>query len=180
MTDSTDSTSETESTDSHTTNERCGVCGELVNNVVPITIDGTSYRICIGCRDHIRDEIENYFWYDWITEDHYDKAVAYLRSLDEVWCVKTDGYTGGELWVHTPYCDASVVMDVCDHFEFRIGWFGLTSPSDKNQFDCVESHGPCVEIRLTPQTSPRPLPLEAEVAKSYSDIEWMDDSSRLF
>lgn len=181
MTDTTDSTADSERTDSCTTTEQCAACEhEIIDDAGVVTIDETEYRVCTGCRDHLRDEIENYFWFDRITETHYEKAASYLRSLDEVWCVKDQGYPGGELWVHTPYCNAAVVGDVCDHFDLKICWFGIASAAHGIQFDCVGNHGPCVEILLTPETSPQPLPLAADVVHSHSDVEWLDELDRLF
>ena|SRR6056297_1091991 len=88
------------------------------------------YEVCEDCLALLKDEIDRYYWWDRLSEAHYDRAAEYLRSLDEVWCVKDNAYAGGEMWVHTPFCDAAVVNDVCEHFGFRIRWFSVVSPGD--------------------------------------------------
>ena len=147
---------------------------------VPLGED--TYEVCDDCLDHLVDEIERYYWWDRLTEAHYDRAAEYLRSLDEVWCVKDHAYPGGEMWVHTPYCDAAVVNDVCDHFGFRIRWFQIVEPED-GEFDCVHDHGPCLEINLDYNNRVKgPLPLEYDISddRTYSDVEWLEDDDPLF
>jgi hypothetical protein len=142
----------------------------------------TEYDVCGDCLQLLVDQIERYYWWDRLTEAHYNRAAEFLRSLDEVWCVKDQAYAGGELWVHTPYCDAAVVRDVCAHFGFQIRWFSVVSPCDEG-FDCVPEHGPCIEINLiyTNRIS-NPLPLEYDIRDDvmYHEIEWLENHHRLF
>ena len=147
-----------------------------------VSLGDTEYDVCSDCLQLLVDQIERYHWWDRLTEAHYNRAAEFLRSLDEVWCVKDQAYAGGELWVHTPYCDAAVVRDVCDHFGFQIRWFSVVSPGDEG-FDCVSKHGPCIEINLvyTNRLS-NPLPLEYDIQDdvTHHEIEWLEDHHRLF
>ena len=140
------------------------------------------YEVCEDCLVLLKDEIDRYYWWDRLSEAHYDRAAEYLRSLDEVWCVKDNAYAGGEMWVHTPFCDAAVVNDVCEHFGFRIRWFSVVSPGDDG-FDCVHDHGSCIEINLDYTNRVRdPMPLEYDIIDdvTYHDVEWLEDHHRLF
>jgi hypothetical protein len=147
-----------------------------------ICLGETEYDVCSACLQLLVDQVERYYWWDRLTEAHYNRAAAFLRSLDKIWCVKDQAYAGGELWVHTPYCDAAVVRDVCDHFGFQIRWFSVVSPGDDG-FDCVSEHGPCIEINLTyTNRISNPLPLEYDIQDdvTYHEIEWLEDHHRLF
>ena len=147
-----------------------------------ISLGERTYDVCGDCLQRLVDKIEAYHWWERLTEAHYKRAAEFLRSLDEVWCVKDATYAGGELWVHTPYCDAAVVRDVCDHFGFQIRWFRVVYPSDDG-FECVSEHGPCIEINLTyPPRRTDPLPLEYDIQNdvTYHEIEWLDERHRLF
>lgn len=126
--------------------DACGT--ERHDGGVEVSLGDEVYAVCEKCRDHLAIKVEGYWWHDRLTEAHYDRAAEFLRSLDEVWCVKNHAYPGGELWVHTPYCSASVVSDVCTHFGFRIRWFSVVNPGDPGEFDCLHDHGPCVGINL--------------------------------
>jgi hypothetical protein len=146
------------------------------------TIDDTEYKLCEGCRDHLTNEVEAYNWWDRLTEDHYNRAAEYLRSLDAVWCVKDNAAIAGEMWVHTPYLDYSVVADVCDHFGFRVRWFTILHPGD-DTCDCVDEHGPCVEINLDYNHHVKePFPLEYDLLDdvNHHDIDYLDEDNRLF
>lgn len=162
----------------------CGACGRRIKtqDFTTVTLGEDSYDVCDRCLNVLVSNVERPYWYDRLTEDHYDRAVEYLHTLDEVWCVKDHAYPGGELWVHTPYCDAGVVNDVCEHFGFRIRWFSIVEPTD-HEFDCVHNHGPCVEINLDYPgrvTEPMPLEYDIEENRSYSDVEYVGDETRLF
>jgi hypothetical protein len=161
----------------------CDACDtEYHDGLTDVPLGEETYDVCESCLDHLIDVIERYYWYDRLTEAHYNRAAEYLRSLDEVWCVKDHAYPGGEMWVHTPYCDAAVVNDVCDHFGFRIRWFSIVEPDD-HEFDCVHDHGPCVEINLDfPSHRGDPMPLEYDLIDdvSYHDVEWVEAHTRLF
>jgi len=147
-----------------------------------ISLGERAYDVCGDCLQLLVADVEEYHWWDRLTEAHYNRAAEFLRSLDAIWCVKDQAYTGGELWVHTPYCDAAVVRDVCDYFGFQIRWFSVVYPVDDG-FECVSEHGPCVEINLTFTTHwSDPLPLEYDIQNdmTYHEIEWLDESRRLF
>lgn len=140
------------------------------------------YEVCEDCLHLLVETVEAYHWWDRLTEAHYDRAAAYLRSLESVWCVHDHAYAGGELWIHTPYCDAAVVRDVCDHFGFQIRWFSVVYPAE-NGFECVGEHGPCLEINLTfPTRRSTPLPLASDIQEDvgYHEAEWLADHHRLF
>ena len=147
-----------------------------------VSLGDSEYDVCSDCLQLLVDQVERYYWWERLTEAHYNRAAEFLRSLDEVWCVKDQAYAGGELWVHTPYCDAAVVRDVCDHFGFQIRWFSVVYPVDDG-FECVSEHGPCIEINLT-FTAHRsdPLPLEYDIQNdvAYHEIEWLDEYRRLY
>lgn len=160
----------------------CDACEiEYHEGLHDVQLDDDAYNVCEDCLAMLEDEINRYFWWELLSEAHYDRAAEYLRSPDEVWCVKADAYAGGELWVHTPFCHAGVVNDVCDHFGFRIRWFSVVVPGDPG-FDCVEDHGPCIEINLEfTNRVAGPLPLEADIGdRSYSDVEWLEPHHELF
>ena len=161
----------------------CDGCGTNHHDGLhDVCLDDDEYRVCTDCLALLKERIERYHWWERLSEAHYDRAVAYLRSLDEVWCVKDDAYAGGELWVHTPFCDAGVVNDVCEHFGFHIRWFTITSPDDVG-FECVRDHGPCIEINLCYTNRERnPLPLTYDIRDdvTYHDVDWLEDHHRLF
>lgn len=147
-----------------------------------VCLGETEYDVCSDCLQLLVDQVERYYWWDRLTEAHYNRAAAFLRSLDEIWCVKDGAYAGGELWIHTPYCDAAVVRDVCDHFGFQIRWFSVVYACDDG-FDCVSEHGPCIEINLTYTNRPsNPLPLESDIQDdvTYHEVEWLENHHRLF
>ena len=147
-----------------------------------VCLGETEYDVCGDCLQLLVDQVERYYWWDHLTEAHYNRAAAFLRSLDEIWCVKDGAYAGSELWVHTPYCDAAVVRDVCDHFGFQIRWFSVVYACDEG-FDCVSEHGPCIEINLTYTNRPsNPLPLEYDIQDNvtYHEVEWLEKHHRLF
>lgn len=62
-----------------------------------ISISERTYAVCGDCRQRLVAEIEEYHWWDRLTEAHYNRAAEFLRSLDAVWCVKDQEYAGGEL-----------------------------------------------------------------------------------
>jgi hypothetical protein len=147
-----------------------------------VCLGETEYDVCSDCLQLLVDQVERYYWWDRLTEAHYNRAAAFLRSLDEIWCVKDGAYAGGELWIHTPYCDAAVVRDVCDHFGFQIRWFSVVYACDDG-FDCVSEHGPCIEINLTYTNRPsNPLSLEYDIQDdvTYHEVEWLENHHRLF
>jgi len=147
-----------------------------------VSLGDYGYEVCSECLAFLQDEIERYYWWDRLTEAHYNRSVEYLQELDEVWCVKGGAYQGGELWVHTPFCDAGVVNDVCDHFGFRIRWFSIVQPGE-HEFDCLHDHGPCIEINLDYNNRvPTPLPIEYDIGedRTYSDTEWVEPHQKLF
>jgi hypothetical protein len=147
-----------------------------------VSLGDSEYDVCSDCLQLLVDQVERYYWWERLTEAHYNRAAEFLRSLDEVWCVKDQAYAGGELWIHTPYCDAAVVRDVCDHFGFQIRWFSVVTPTDEG-FDCVSDHGPCIEINLTYTNRPsNPLPLEYDIQDdvTYHEIEWLENHHHLF
>lgn len=147
-----------------------------------ICLGENEYDVCGDCLQLLVETVERYYWWERLTEGHYNRAAEFLRSLDEVWCVKDRAYAGGELWVHTPYCDAAVVRDVCDHFGFQIRWFSAVYPCDDG-FDCVSEHGPCIEVNLTyTNRLSDPLPLEYDIQDdvTYHEVEWLNNHHRLF
>jgi len=147
-----------------------------------VCLGDDEYEVCEDCLALLKDEIEHYYWWERLSEAHYDRAAEFLRSLDEVWCVKDNGYPGGEIWVHTPFCDAAVVNDVCEHFGFHIQWFSVVYPDDDG-FDCVHDHGPCIEINLDYTNRVRePMPLDYDIIDdvTYHDVEWLEDQHKLF
>ena len=147
-----------------------------------IRLGKTEYDVCGDCLQLLVDQVERYYWWECLSEAHYNRTAAFLRSLDEIWCVKDEAYAGGELWVHTPYCDAAVVRDVCDHFGFQIRWFSVVLPGDEG-FDCVSDHGPCIEINLTyTNRISNPLPLEYDIQDdvTYHEVEWLENHHQLF
>ena len=147
-----------------------------------VSLGDSEYDVCSDCLQLLVDQVERYYWWERLTEAHYNRAAEFLRSLDEVWCVKDQAYAGGELWIHTPYCDAAVVRDVCDHFGFQIRWFSVVTPTDE-EFDCVSDHGPCIEINLTYTNRPlNPLPLEYDIQDdvTHHEIEWLENHHHLF
>lgn len=147
-----------------------------------IRLGDEEYDVCSACLQMLVDAVERYYWWERLTEAHYNQAVEFLRSLEEVWCVKGHAYAGGELWVHTPFCDAAVCKDVCDHYGFQIRWFSVIYPDDDG-FGCVSDHGPCIEINLTVTSQPPdPLPLEYDIQEdvTYHEVEWIDDQHKLF
>jgi hypothetical protein len=147
-----------------------------------VSLGNTEYEVCSACLQLLVDQVERHYWWERLNEAQYNRAAEFLRSLGEVWCVKDQAYAGGELWVHTPYCDAAVVRDVCDHFGFQIRWFSVVTPSHEG-FDCVSEHGPCIEINLiyTNRIS-NPLPLEYDIQDDvrYHEVDWLDTHHRLF
>lgn len=152
------------------------------NGLEEVPLGETTHDVCSDCVDHLIAEIERYYWWERLSEAQYDRAAEYLRSLDEIWCVHDNGYPGGEMWVHTPFCDAGVVEDVCDHFGFRIHWFTIVRPDDC-VYDCVDDHGPCIEINLDYNNRVKePLPLEYDIFedRGYSDIEYLSEQDKLF
>ncbi len=161
----------------------CDACDTTQDDELhKISLGERAYDVCDDCLQLLIDEVEEYYWWDRLTEAHYNRAAEFLRSLDAVWCVKDQAYAGGELWVHTPYCDAAVVRDVCDHFGFQIRWFSVVYPSDDG-FNCVSKHGPCIEINLTFTThrsNPLPLAYDIQNDVTYHEIEWLEDHHCLF
>lgn len=160
---------------------RCDKC-ELDRREVSdrVTLGDTTYALCRSCAQELARSVEYHRWSDRLSEAHYENAVAYLRSLDEVWCVIGDRYFAGELWVHTPYCSAAVVRDVCEHYGFQIAWFSIVSAGE-HQFDCVEDHGPCIEINLDyGPTSGWPRSLDVAEDLSVSNLDMMKDGQKLF
>ena len=162
----------------------CDACDtERYDGRFEVSLGDDEYAVCEKCRDHLAQKIEGYWWHDPLTEAHYDRAAEFLRSLDEVWCVKDHAYPGGEMWVHTPYCDAGVVSDVCSHFGFRIRWFSIVQPGKAGEFDCLNDHGPCVEINLDfPSHENWPAPLEYDIGDdlTHYDAEYLHDDAKLF
>jgi hypothetical protein len=147
-----------------------------------VSLGDNEYGVCGHCFELLEDVLERYNWWDRLSEAHYNRAAEYLHSLDEVWCVKDNAYTGAEMWVHTPFCDAAVVNDVCNHFGFRIRWFSVVYP-EEHGFDCVYDHGPCIEINLVYdnwRTKPRPLDDDIIDDSTYYDVEWLEDHHKLF
>ncbi|RRJ28697.1 hypothetical protein [Halocatena pleomorpha] len=141
-----------------------------------------TYSVCERCFELLEDVLTRYNWWDRLTKAHYDRAGECFQSLDAVWCVKANAYAGGEIWIHTPFCDAAVVNDVCEHFGFRIRWFSVVCP-DEHGFDCVHDHGPCIEINLVFdnwRTKPRPLEYDISDDVTYRDVEWLKDYHKLF
>ena len=86
-----------------------GTALEIETELHEISLSERTYDVCGDCFQRLVAQIEEYHWWDRPTEAHYNRAVAFLQSLDAVWCVKDQAYAGGELWVHTPYCDVAVV-----------------------------------------------------------------------
>ena len=165
------------------TSSACDACDTThYDELHDVCFGEAEYDVCSDCLQLLVNQVERYYWWERLTEAHYNRAAEFLRSLDEIWCVKDGAYAGGELWVHTPYCDAAVVRDVCDHFGFQIRWFSAVSPSDEG-FDCVSEHGPCIEINLiyTNRIS-NPLPLEYDIQDdvTYHEIEWLENHHQLF
>jgi hypothetical protein len=147
-----------------------------------VSLGDDEYNVCEHCFELLEDVLTRYDWWERLTEAHYDRASEYLHSLDEVWCVKDNTYAGGEMWIHTPFCDAAVVNDVCTHFGFHIRWFSVVSPDDPG-FDCVHNHGPCIEINLVYNnwvTGPRPLEYDIIDDVTYHDVAWLEDHHKLF
>lgn len=159
----------------------CDACGtEQHTGRIPIQLGAAEYAVCESCCDHLASIVEAYYWYDRFTEAHYRQAADYLRSLDEIWCVHDHAYIGGELWVHTPYCDAAVVRAVMDHFGLEIYWFSIVRPSDDPAFECVQDHGPCIEICLDFRSHRKtPRPLSASVPQCPG-TDWLDESDTIF
>ena len=174
-------------TDESTDHPECDACDRAQYGEEPllheVDLAGDAYEVCERCLNGLRSDVEDHYWYDRLDEAHYDRAAEYLRNLDEVWCVKDHGYPGGEMWLHTPFCNAAVVNDVVEHFSFRIRWFSVVYPDDDHVYDCVHDHGPCIEINLDyPSNADYPFPLEYDIAedRSYSDTEFLNESDRLF
>lgn len=105
-----------------------------------------------SCMESIwENNIENPMWYDSFTPKHYEKAADYLRSLDCVGEVITNGgkmYGFGEMFIHTNYATTEVVSDVIDNFNGRIVSAKIASDEEDGGFDCVSEHGECFEILI--------------------------------
>jgi hypothetical protein len=158
--------------------ERCEQTG--YDTLDDVTIGDVSYRVCERCLADLDREVTHYYWYDRLTEAHYDRAAAFLRSREEIWCVHDDAYVAGELFVHTPYCSATVVSDVCNHYGFDIYSVRIVDPEESG-FDCVAEHGRCVEFDLDYRGNADPLPLEYDLLDDvdHYDIEFLSDADRL-
>lgn len=104
------------------------------------------------CMESIwENNIENPIWYDTFTPEHYEKAADYLRSLDCVGEVITNGgrmYGFGEMFIHTNYATTEVVSDVIDNFNGRIVSASVATDKGDKGFDCVSEHGKCFEILI--------------------------------
>ena len=107
----------------------CDACDTTQSDKLhEISLGERAYDVCGDCLQLLVDDVEEHHWWDRLTEAHYNRAAEFLRSLDATWCVKDRAYTGGELWVHTPYCDAAVVRDVCDTLGSRFAGLALYTP----------------------------------------------------
>ena len=164
---------------SHGPCDRC----ERNDDRVIIRTDEYERYICTDCANQIFSEIDDHYWYDRFSRGHYNIIAAFLRSLDEVWCVKDHAYEGGEMWVHTPYFDTTVVEDVITYFgDVR---HVHIERADDSCWECMDDHGDCVEINLDfGGVSVHPLPedvlAEQLWSKSYYDVEFVDEDSKLF
>lgn len=160
--------------------EECDSCGNTLSepDFTSVSIGDDAWELCPTCTSRVRDGVD--IWSDKLTKEHYDKAADYLRSLDEIWCVKADAYQGGEIWVHTPYCSADVVLDVTENLGFKIRHFSLISDQSNVNFDCIKEHGACIEINLVYDSwSPSPAPVGYELGETYSNISWLEEFTNI-
>lgn len=133
----------------------CPKCGSDIKDesqAVQISFQDDIVELHKRCGEAVwKNEIENPFWYDTFTPEHYESAADYLRSLDCVGCVITNNgslYSIGEMYIHTNFCTTEVVKDVIDDFDGRVVYAGVTSPEEEGSLDCVQEHGLCFEILI--------------------------------
>ena len=162
--------------------EACERCGKdrPPEFIESIEID-ERHDICRGCREEIEYRIENYRWYDRLSDAHFEWALDELERQDEILCAHGDS-SAGEIVVHTNYVDSHVVSDYRDKFGFEIVWFG---PQWQNEciiddtWECVQEKGDCFEIVLNyGHRSPPPIPEGAEF--TLVDREWLDEGDKQF
>lgn len=156
--------------------ERCEV-ETLPKHGDHIEVGDERYLVCDGCVEGVRDDIERYMWSDRYTKEHHEKAVEKLEEQDEILCID-DNYDAGEIWVHTKYVSAEVVMDVMEHFSLRPTWWGPRWQEEET-WDCLEEHGSCFEICLEyTRGNIDPLPVEAPFHRTHS--EYLDENDKQF
>lgn len=133
----------------------CPKCGSDIQEngqTTELTFEDKTVELHQRCGDAIWEkDIENPRWYDTFTPEHYEKAADYLRSLECVGCVITNNgssYAFGEMFIHTNFCNTSVVQDVIDDFNGRIVSAKVAHEGDEDQFGCVRKHGTCFEILI--------------------------------
>lgn len=163
--------------------DNCSRCDHNNENL-KLEVDGYIRYICEDCRNEILEDIDNHHWGDRFQESHYNIISGYLQALDEVWCVKDEGYPGGEMVVHTGYCNGMVVGDILD-------WFGRiynihVKRTGEGSWDCIDEHGDCIEIHIdfakdVPINPPRPA-IFAKIlySSTYTETDYLKDSDELF
>ena len=167
-------------------NGPCHRCeSQSEGELVPIESGDTVRYICEECVDHVFTGIDDSYWYDRFRRSHYDIIAAYLRSLDEIWCVHDNAYRGAEMFVHTGHCSGAVLRDALT-FMGSIYTVTVEHP-DGSVWDCVDEHGPCIEFQLdfgsgsvpVDPISPRGL-AHSLVNTHRTENVFLDDHDKLF
>jgi len=153
--------------------ERCGVERDEL-----VTIELLNERdLCDGCVRGIEANVDNYRARDRYTEEHHERAMQLLSERGEIECV-IGSYEDMQIVVHTPYVSSDVVTDFCDHFGFRILWFGPRWATD-DSWPCAQQHGDLFEIVLGyDHDCPPPVLVDATFDEEH--IDELDENDKQF
>lgn len=141
-----------------------------------------SYKavLCKACCIEFIEIVKDYPWWNQLTSEHYQRASNHLKRKDEIMCVIDDWELSGEIIVHTDYTTVAIVEDVSDFFGFKITSCEVVDPNDALHYDCLETHGRCVEIKLDYVTDcPRPLPPELPIEPATKATQWVTERDLL-
>lgn len=163
----------------------CDKCDHSSQNLEIICIhertdeETKTYRVCSGCKDQLVSDIENHYWYEVVSEEDFNRMISYLQSVEYIDCVYGDGYSAGDIIIHTKYGTSEVVEDACDHFGYNIEQFSVVDGDDEQMYECFEEHGKCLMVLLTPDGNIDPIPDPIE-NRNYSSLDYIDEDDRLF
>lgn len=162
----------------------CDRCGSHRENFV---LECGNYQryVCKDCRNVIIEEIDNHYWFDRFTENHFKAVKSYLEELDEVWCVHGHS-SSGELFVHTGYCSELVVDDITN-LAGHVRAFGIEREDADHAWDCMDEHGDCIEINIdfSGDSVPIMIPPVSTFAKmlystEHKSTDLLDEEDKLF
>lgn len=148
----------------------CERCEHEVPNGERISVElNDEYSLCSSCVGYLDREVEDFWWYDRLPKEQFERAVEILQEQDEILCVHETSYQNSMIMVHTNYVNSDVVRDVCDHFGFHVESFG-PAWQQETRYRCVRENGSCFYINLTYR--PRadyPAPMEVKFVPRWRD-----------